>query len=147
MSLLPLFSIDKGGVENNRRRCVAFVEGGRIDEGLEGRTGQAFSLNSSIKLALTEIIASDHGLDLAGAGIKGDQGTLSLRLLSEGQTKLTILLGSNHLDQQDRTNRQLDLFLFAVDLHRLVFGHNLKLAGPRGFLAGNEAGERADSHH
>jgi hypothetical protein len=47
-----------------------------IDEGLEGGARLAARLGRAVELALEEVVAADHGLDVAGLGIEGEQRAL-----------------------------------------------------------------------
>ena len=47
-------------LSSHYRKSVV-IDGGRVYKWLEGRTGLAFSLRSSVELALVEIASANHG--------------------------------------------------------------------------------------
>ena len=55
---------------------AAVVEGGGVDEGLEGRARLARRLIGAVVGIAVHVAATDHGQDLSGLRIHGDKGPL-----------------------------------------------------------------------
>ena len=69
----------RGGLEAHGRvpadgqRREPAVDGGGVDEGLDGRPDLAPGLDGPVELAAPEVVAADHGQQVAGVGIERDQ--------------------------------------------------------------------------
>src|SRR5579862_2760866 len=70
-------------VEFDRRRGIAVVDGGRVNERLEGGTWLAHRLRRAIEFRLVERKAADHGEDAAGEGVHRHTGPRNFRDLPQ----------------------------------------------------------------
>ena len=75
-------------VHDQAGRSEAVLDGGRVEEGLDGRAGLARRLHRPVELARPERIAADHGFDLAGLGLDGQEPAVPDRILVEGDLGL-----------------------------------------------------------
>ena len=68
--------VDDGGVHDHRRGGHPLVEGRRVDERLEGRSGLAPGLGRAVEFAPAEIAPPDHRPDGAGLRVHRKEGPL-----------------------------------------------------------------------
>ena len=66
-------------VIDDRRRRVARLERGRVDERLERRARLPLRLHRAVEMALVEVAAADHRAHVAGRRVERDQRRLQRR--------------------------------------------------------------------
>ena len=76
--------VDDRTIVKNRRRREAVRERGRVDDRLERGARLPPRLDRPIELAPREVVAADHGDDVAGVEFEGEQAALGIRDLVEG---------------------------------------------------------------
>ena len=130
----PLLDLD-GCIEHDRRRLVAVVDRGRVDEWLERGAGLALGLDSAVELAHGEGKAADVGEDAACVRIHRDDSAADLGDLHQRPDAAEVLgifrRDVDHVAERqhvaDRLQRRLlgrrlrPLHLVEADLHRLAF--------------------------
>ena len=86
----PFVDIGEGLVLDDGGRGKAVLEGRRVDDRLEGGAGLAQGLDGAVELAFLKGVAADHGLDLAGLVVHGQERPVHLGLLLQGQLQLLL---------------------------------------------------------
>src|SRR5262249_39325063 len=98
----PRIDLDRS-IEHDRRRRVAVVERGSIDQRLEGGTRLPERLRRAIELALVVGKAAGHGEHATGLRLHDDHGARNLRYLVQSEL---IVLSGDGLDIDDVTRLQ-----------------------------------------
>src|SRR5207253_10939143 len=83
------------GIQYRVIRTKTVIDGRRINERLERRTGLPHRLSRTIEFAVVEIVSADHGLDFAGLRLDCKERALDLRLLLEDRKSTR--LNSSHV--------------------------------------------------
>ena len=88
-----------GSVENRAVRLHAVFEGCRVHKGLERRADLAHGLRGTVELAGFKIVTADHGLDLAGGVVQGDESPLDLRdLIQHDRGGFAVVVNGDDLE-------------------------------------------------
>ncbi len=106
----PLVHEVRGFIRDPGGGSEPILQGGRVQKGLDGRPGLTQGLDGPVELARAEGQPADHGLDLAGLGLDGQEGALERGLLVEGALEqgLVVLVQGSDLDL-DEVARLQDL--------------------------------------
>ncbi len=143
-----------GGHERRRRiedgvigRDGLGVDGGGVDERLEGRPYLAERLRRAIELGVSEVAPADHGLDVAGGVVEGQQCDLGAGVLLERDLELAAGLSEGehfHIDEVTGLEKVRDgLLRRPLDLRRPQDCRERADAQIRG-VAGHGGDERID---
>ena len=101
--LVPGVREAERGVDEDRGRGPAErLEGGRVDDRLEGRAHLAHGLRRAVELALLEVVAADHRPHRARPHVEGEERPLDLRLLLEPDLRLLPAVGLGERDDAER---------------------------------------------
>ena len=135
-------AVDEGhgfvGDEAGRREAV--LQGGGVEEGLDGRTRLPRRLDGPVELAVAVGIAADEGPDLSRLGVDGDEAAVPDGLLVEGNQGLfrRFIVGG-HLDLDDVAALDERVEGFGLRPADVLAGHLAErvLDPDRGFVPGN----------
>src|SRR6266478_4938751 len=90
-----------GRVQDCLVRTAALIDQGGIDVRLEGRSDLSQGLSGAIELGEIKVASTDHGLDLAGGVVDGNQRPLSAGVLLEAYFGSTPGVEREHFDIDD----------------------------------------------
>src|SRR5208282_6050448 len=90
-----------GRVQNRIVGASALVDDGGIDVGLERRPNLAQRLRGAVELGKIEVTAADHGLDLSGRVVDGDERSFGPGVLLQTDARFPARIQREHFDVHD----------------------------------------------